>query len=351
MQDSYPGAIEMVYARHFLSKGDLAEAERFIQRSHPEKYTDFQVIYAEILNRRGKYRESEKWVEKALPGKLYLNTNDYGKLLKLKASNSHNLGNDMEAFRLQKEYEVFRDSVDEAKSRDIIKRYRIEYEVAAKEREITQQKMRIHNLVSGITVVALFIIVGAVAYAFWHRRRNRFYKDIVRQNRDFIERQNILTERINRRDMRIKELEEAQTATPAEEWHNGEEQSVRNPRVSYEMADDIFDRIQHLADNQQVWRDTRITRDTFADMVGCNRTYFTEVLKSKTGMGYSQYMNTCRVREAVKVLSDPNNDIPLKELSESLGFLTIQTFYSSFKKDIGMSPAAFRKSARAQQPN
>lgn len=95
-----------------------------------------------------------------------------------------------------------------------------------------------------------------------------------------------------------------------------------------------------------MWRDVNITRDSFADMVGCNRTYFTEAIKSHTGMSYTQYMNSCRIREAVRVLSEPADDTPLKNLSASLGFLTLASFYAGFKKETGMSPAAFRKTAR-----
>ena len=350
MENDYPGATEWIYATYFFHKGNFAEAERHIIKSNPDNYSDFQVLHARILNRLGRFKESEQILDKIHPGQVFISPSVRGIALKLRASNMASLKEFREAFQRQKEYEHYRDSVDEAKSLDLMKRYKTEYEVAVKDREILEQKMRIRNLALGITAIAIFIIAAIVAYTFWHRRRNRFYQDIVRQNRDFIERQNLLTERLARRDERIKELEENkknETIEPTDA-NSGEETSTPHTfsRVSDEKAEEIFDRIQHLADNDQVWRDVNITRDTFSEMVGCNRTYFTDVLKAKTGMNYSQYMNSCRVREAVRVLSDPKDDTPLKELSENLGFLTIQTFYTSFKKDIGMSPAAFRKSAR-----
>lgn len=340
MEKEYPGASEMVYARYFFNKGNYKEAERFIERSQPENYADFQILYAEILNKLGKYHESERWIEKAMPSRNGVSFNDYGRLMKIRSDNMDALGNYEEAFTRQKEYEAFRDSVNKLKSEDLTKRYKIEFEVALKDREISEQKMRIRNMAIIITTIVFFVVCAALAYFFWHRRRNRFYYDIVRQNREFIERQNIMSERIARRESQIRQLEASLTGN-----------SSRQSKISDEKADEIFDRIQHLAEERQVWRDMNITRDAFADMAGCNRTYFSEVLKAKTGMGYSQFMNSCRIREAVKMLSDPEDNTPLKELSSNLGFLTIQTFYSSFKSHIGMSPAAYRKAALSGDKN
>lgn len=364
MEKEYPGAIEMIYAKFFYNKGRLKDAERYIRYARPENYPDFQILYAEILSGLGRFRESEHWTEMALPSRWHLSPTDYGRLLRLRASNMEALGNHKEAYARATEYEAFRDSLEQTKSLDLMKRYRIEYEVAAKDREISEQRMRIRSMVFVISAIVVFVVAIALGYYLWHRRRNRFYKDIVRQNREFIDRQDILDKSIARRDAIITELEnrihELQTkdieggdaGTPDEgDADKNEDEpaegSVTAGGLSDERSDEIFDRIRNLTDKEQVWRDTSITREAFARMAGCNRTYFTEVLKARTGMGYSQYMNSCRVREAVRVLSDPNNSIPLKELSAEIGFLTIQTFYSAFRQQIGMSPAAFRKAALA----
>lgn len=336
LQQEYHGAREMVYAKYFLAKGDYREAEKFISAAHPDNYTVFQILYAEILNKSGKYRESEQWAQKAMPVRNGLSFNEYGKMLRIRAANMAALGDYQEAFRRQAYYEELRDSADKQKSLDLSRRYQTEYKVAAKDREIMQQKSHIRNMTILISAIIFVVVVAALAYYLRYRRRKRFYRDIVRQNKEFIERQNIMQERLSRRDSKIKELESSIT-----------DSVTRQSKISEEKADEIFDRIQHLADERQVWRDVNITREAFADMAGCNRTYFSEVLKAKTGMSYSQFVNSCRIREAVRILSDPSDTTSLKELSSQLGFLTIQTFYTSFKQNIGMSPAAFRKTAVA----
>lgn len=334
LQKEYPGTIEMIFAIFYLNKGKYSEAEHFISHSQPENYTDFQILYAEILNKLGRYKESDSWTEKVIPNRKLINFNDFGKMLRIRVDNMSATGNQKEAFLRLKEYEDFRDSVNRLKNIDLTKRYKVEFEVALKDREISEQKLHIRNMTIIIIAIVFFVVSAALGYFFWNRRRKRFYHDIVKQNREFIKMQEIMSERIARRESKIHELESALSGS-----------AIKQSKISDEKAEEIFDRIQHLADEKQVWKDTNITRDAFADMVGCNRTYFSEVLKAKTGMNYSQFMNSCRIREAMKVLSNPEDTTSLKELSARLGFLTIQTFYSAFKNHIGMSPAVYRKAA------
>lgn len=361
MKKEFPGASEMVYAKFFFAKGRYLKAEHFICKSQPENYPDFQILYAEILNRLGKYEESERLARKAMPSRNSLSFYDFGKLLRIRAANMDALGNHREAYHRMEEYEDFRDSIARNRSLDLMKRYRIEYEIAAKDWEILEQRIRIRTMTFTISAIVTLTIVAALFYFLWNRRRNRFYKDIVRQNREFIDRQNLLEKSIARRDSIISDLKirlhilHKETCQTSDNDSSTGDSGIKDESVadapilqgglSEERIDEIFDRILTLCDKEQVWRDRSITRDLFAARVGCNRTYLTEVIKAKTGMGYSQYMNCCRIREAVRVLSDPDNSVQLKELSAKIGFMTIQTFYSAFRQQIGMSPAVFRKAA------
>ena len=45
------------------------------------------------------------------------------------------------------------------------------------------------------------------------------------------------------------------------------------------------------------------------------------------------------------ILSDHTRDVRVKELAAELGFSSDSVFSKTFKKDVGMSPMEFRKSA------
>lgn len=337
MEADFPGIIEMTYARFYFHHGNFREAEKLIKKASPENYNDKMLLYARILTSLGKFDESEMWLDRIGENASLATFNDNLTIKKLRAVNSRGLGNSDKAYQRMMEYDVYRDSIDRALAADRMKRAKIEYEVNIKDMKISNQRAHIRNLKFVILGIVSVFLTGIVFYYIWQRRRNKFYKDIVRQNRSFIERQDLLMEEISRRDSHIESLRSI--GMPKE----------RPNMVSQDHADEIFRKIQELTLKSEIWRDVTVTRDNFADLCGCNRTYMSDVIKKKTGMGYSQYMNYCRIKEAVRVLSDPADSTSLKELSKQLGFLTIQTFYSVFKKEIGISPAAFRKTAKGEQ--
>lgn len=293
------------------------------------QYPDMPLMYAKILHATGRTEESDRYIAKASSFGNAISLHDRKELLALSAANAHMRGDDARAYEMQLRHDIFVDSVSKARNADVSRRYRIEYEVLNKDREISEQRARIRNFKAWGWGAGAIVIVIASATLLWIRRRNKMYRDIVRQNREALEREQQLISRISSRDRRITELSEPHTT-----------------KIPEEKANAIFERIQHLAQEEEIWRDPDITRERYAELAGCNRTYFSEVIKAKTGMSYSQFMNSCRIQEAIRILSDTSDDTSLKDISESLGFLSIQNFYNAFKRATGMSPDRYRRTAK-----
>lgn len=343
LKDSFPGCLDLLYARYFFHKSDYKSAEKHILLSGFDHYPDMSLMYAKILHAMGKYAESDIYLAKAAGFGKANSLFDRGEILRLSASNAHFSGNNLRAYELQLQHAQFIDSIAKAHSADLSRRYRIEYEVLSKDREITNHKARFSRLVTWTVAVAAVVLGIALGVVLWIRRRNKMYRDIVRQNRDAINVQTLLTERITSRDRAIEELNQKMkelTEVLPEANHQPQ------PKISEEKADAIFERIQHLAEKEEVWRNPNFTRERFVELAGCNRTYFSDIIKLKTGLTYPQFMNSFRTREAIRILSDPTNETPLKELSESLGFLSIQSFYNAFKHATGISPDRYRRTAK-----
>ncbi len=329
LQHYLPGCIELIYARYFYHKKDYGSAERYIVKANMSQYPDMPLMYAKILHATGRTEESDRYIAKASSFGNAISLHDRKELLALSAANAHMRGDDARAYEMQLRHDIFVDSVSKARNADVSRRYRIEYEVLNKDREISEQRARIRNFKAWGWGAGAIVIVIASATLLWIRRRNKMYRDIVRQNREALEREQQLISRISSRDRRITELSEPHTT-----------------KIPEEKANAIFERIQHLAQEEEIWRDPDITRERYAELAGCNRTYFSEVIKAKTGMSYSQFMNSCRIQEAIRILSDTSDDTSLKDISESLGFLSIQNFYNAFKRATGMSPDRYRRTAK-----
>ncbi|WP_211745659.1 AraC family transcriptional regulator [Paenibacillus sp. Marseille-Q4541] len=77
-------------------------------------------------------------------------------------------------------------------------------------------------------------------------------------------------------------------------------------------------------------------------VVGFSPYYFARFFKKYTGKTFIEFLNEYRIDKAKWILL--NEDIPITELVERVGFGSNKTFYRLFKQKIGVSPLSFKKS-------
>lgn len=70
--------------------------------------------------------------------------------------------------------------------------------------------------------------------------------------------------------------------------------------------------------------------------------YFNRLIKSKTGMTYSAYLQQIRLEHAEKLLLTSNKSI--EDIADSVGYHNKGYFYKIFVQKNGMTPAQYRKS-------
>ncbi len=201
------------------------------------------------------------------------------------------------------------------------------------------------------------------------RRRNRLYRLIVEQHKEFATRQNeyapYLKDEASTLPDNIPEVgtdgkspevsdkdmsheEPMDNGTDADTIQEADKGDVSLPGMpSRDKADAIWRDILTEMEKNRIYADPDVTRDVFADRVHTNRTWFTAIIRHRTGKSYTQFMNSWRVNEAVRILSLPEATMTNKELSEYLGFMTPQSFYTAFRQQMGMSPSRFRSDTLA----
>lgn len=93
-----------------------------------------------------------------------------------------------------------------------------------------------------------------------------------------------------------------------------------------------------------LFRQKNLTLDKLAETVGSNRTYVSNTINSIAGVSFNSYVDTYRIKEATRVLSDPTmTDVSLKQLADDVGYSSIQTFFAAFKRETGTTPGMYRK--------
>lgn len=106
---------------------------------------------------------------------------------------------------------------------------------------------------------------------------------------------------------------------------------------------ELFARIEYLMQTEGVYRQNDLTIERLAERLDTNRTYISRAINQQAGKTFSSYVNSYRIDEAVRRLSDVDDDTPLKALAQMLGYNHLQTFYTSFQSAIGMPPSKYRE--------
>ena len=334
VNDTDSRLVPMVYARYWLANEDYGKAYEYIRQSKFNKSHEAAFTYARILNRLKKYEESNEYVEALLeiygeahPGHQWIS------LHKLQADNYYGLGKYSDAYESMSIYANASDSLRTHNLADLSKRHMIEFGTEKLSLTVRNQTDRIRFL--WILAVALSIIIITIVGGsiFYYRKRNKLYRSIVEQYMESKERESNLTIQV---ELLNKKYSHSTPPTDPAEDRKGT--TLKN----------IWSDIQNRMEHDILWKNPQLSRDSLASMIGCSHTYLTEAIRKETGMSFPDYINTIRIEEAKKLLTDlnTNGDLTLKEISERVGFSSLSNFYTLFKAKCGMTPAAFRKTAR-----
>ncbi len=105
---------------------------------------------------------------------------------------------------------------------------------------------------------------------------------------------------------------------------------------------DVIERAQRfLADN---FANQELTLRVAADYVGLNEKYFSSKFTKETGMTFSVYLTRLRLQKAQQLMD--TTDLKVYEISDRVGYNSVEHFNRTFKKNLGISPSEYRKSGK-----
>lgn len=143
--------------------------------------------------------------------------------------------------------------------------------------------------------------------------------------------------------------EKKQEAAPEQSDSRDEDDetvNLENLTIPVELYKRLRSEFESLLLDKTIYTDNLLNKDKLARRLGTNRTYLSRFVNIRYKMSFTNLVNSLRIKEAVRLLSDPTVDTPLKTISEELGYNSQTTFYTKFNEATGMTPAAFRNKAR-----
>lgn len=290
--------------------------------------------YSKVLINKGDYDEAIPLLKKGISISNDRNSSTYRHLLYQTLSNCYERKQDYaNALEYYKKYRVEKDSILTEEKERSLNELRIKYDVEKQENEIAHSKLRLlqnEKKVQFLTFGFLLIFVALGFTYYLYIRKNRLFLKIVEQNQDAIRREENLRFEIRR----LKNEEQKDKVDVTGKYAASS--------LTDEKTVELYYLLNQLMLEKKVYKDHFITKEKVADMLSTNRTYLSQVINEQSGKTFTHYINSFRVEEAVRVLSDANNNIPLKALSSELGFNSISTFYNVFQSAVGMPPSLYR---------
>ncbi len=117
------------------------------------------------------------------------------------------------------------------------------------------------------------------------------------------------------------------------------------PERDTRLARDVLRRaIRFVNDNL----DTKLKWDEIASVVGLDPFTFGRGFKLATGMTPHQYIIRCRIRRAMRLLA--GDELTLADIAFEVGCSCQSHLTTLFRKHLGTTPGAFRRSARERRP-
>ena len=85
-----------------------------------------------------------------------------------------------------------------------------------------------------------------------------------------------------------------------------------------------------------------ISLTEISERLGIHPNYLSTLFKTETGITYSQYLRSLRVKKASEMMRTTN--LKVYEIAERVGYSDTASFYRVFKEELGMSPARYKRS-------
>lgn len=127
-----------------------------------------------------------------------------------------------------------------------------------------------------------------------------------------------------------------ETSTPAEP-----KQKYQHSRLTHEDGLAVLAALEQQMSGQKSYLNPNLTLAQLAKRAGCTQAQVSQVLNDKLSKSFNTYVNEYRIAEAKQVLTG-EPQLNMDTVAERCGFNSSSTFYSTFKKVAGQTPASFR---------
>jgi AraC-like DNA-binding protein len=110
----------------------------------------------------------------------------------------------------------------------------------------------------------------------------------------------------------------------------------------------VLRRLSEAMEDDRAYLNSHLSLPELAANLGCSVNHLSQAINAGHGVGFFDYVNGYRVRDATELLALAGDLAPsILDVALSVGFNSTSTFYAAFKRITGKTPARFRRDALA----
>lgn len=119
--------------------------------------------------------------------------------------------------------------------------------------------------------------------------------------------------------------------------------------MDYSQKQELIVKIHQLMDESDLFLDPEFSLEKLSKELKSNTSYVSHAINETTGKNFASLVNEYRIKRACQYMSEPENrNYTLEYISSKVGFKSRNTFYVSFKKYIGLTPAQYLKISKEE---
>ena len=213
------------------------------------------------------------------------------------------------------------------KSRFLDEMRRVNDQVA----QIQAKHERTHQLLLMMSLIAAIILIAMVLLVRSNIKQRNYIRHLYEKNVQLL-------------DVKVSAEQPVSHSVGKQEDSAPKYQS----QLDQESKDRLFERIKNVMDDIAIICKPDFSLQQLAVQVGSNYKYVSQVVNERYGKSFKQVLNEQRVREACRILNDPNQSahLTIEAIAANLGFNSRSNFTVTFKRITGISPSDFMKMAK-----
>ncbi len=197
--------------------------------------------------------------------------------------------------------------------------------------QIQAKHERAHQLLLMVCLITAIILIALLLLVRSNIKQRNYIRHLYEKNVQLL-------------DVKVAADQPASHAVDKQEESAPKYQS----QLDQESKDRLFERINHVMDDITIICKPDFSLQQLATLVGSNYKYVSQVVNERYGKSFKQVLNEQRVREACRILNEPNQSahLTIEAIAANLGFNSRSNFTVTFKRITGISPSDFMKMAK-----